>query len=151
MARIRILQGVAGADFSWVPGEVVDLDDEAAAAWADGHRAEYADDPPPPPAGDAPGPAGDTPAAAEGSSPFDPSTATVAQVLAYLDGAGEQEAVRVLDAEAAAPNPRRGIVSQRGAVLERERAAAAERDQAPPENAAQISRGGGRDPGIETR
>lgn len=40
MARIRILQAVAGVDFSWAPGEEVDLDDELAAAWADGERAE---------------------------------------------------------------------------------------------------------------
>ncbi|MFE1550579.1 hypothetical protein [Streptomyces sp. NPDC058718] len=40
MARIRVLQAVAGVDFSWAPGEEVDLDDEAASAWADGVRAE---------------------------------------------------------------------------------------------------------------
>ena len=40
MARIRVLQPVGGVDFSWAPGDVVDLDDEAAAAWADGVRAE---------------------------------------------------------------------------------------------------------------
>lgn len=41
MARIRILQGVAGDDFSWTPGDVVELNDEEAAKWADGYRAEY--------------------------------------------------------------------------------------------------------------
>lgn len=41
MARIRILQGVAGDDFSWTPGDVVELDDGEAAKWADGYRAEY--------------------------------------------------------------------------------------------------------------
>lgn len=40
MARIRILQSVAGLDFSWAPGEEVDLDDKASSAWADGVRAE---------------------------------------------------------------------------------------------------------------
>lgn len=40
MARIRILQAVAGVDFSWAPGDEVDVDDEQAAAWADGERAE---------------------------------------------------------------------------------------------------------------
>lgn len=41
MASIRVLQGVAGDDFSWIPGDVVDLSDEEAAKWADGYRAEY--------------------------------------------------------------------------------------------------------------
>ncbi|MCP3820069.1 hypothetical protein NLX86_18810 [Streptomyces sp. A3M-1-3] len=41
MARIRILEAVAGSDFSWAPGDVVDLGDEEAAKWADGYRAEY--------------------------------------------------------------------------------------------------------------
>lgn len=40
MARIRILQAVGGVDFSWAPGDEVDLDDEQATAWADGERAE---------------------------------------------------------------------------------------------------------------
>lgn len=40
MARIRVLQSVAGLDFSWAPGDVVELDDESAAMWADGVRAE---------------------------------------------------------------------------------------------------------------
>lgn len=43
MARIRILQGVSGLDFSWVAGDVVELDADAAALWADGYRAEYVD------------------------------------------------------------------------------------------------------------
>ncbi|MFD9306133.1 hypothetical protein ACFWCB_26350 [Streptomyces sp. NPDC060048] len=41
--RIRILQGVAGDDFSWAPGDEVDLPAEEAAKWADGYRAEWAD------------------------------------------------------------------------------------------------------------
>ncbi|MFE5675105.1 hypothetical protein ACFQ7B_07555 [Streptomyces erythrochromogenes] len=41
MARIRILQGIAGLDFSWAPGDVVELGADAAAVWADGYRAEY--------------------------------------------------------------------------------------------------------------
>ncbi|MFD9515944.1 hypothetical protein [Streptomyces sp. NPDC059979] len=45
MARIRILQGVAGADFSWSPGDEVELSADEAAKWADGYRAEYADPP----------------------------------------------------------------------------------------------------------
>ncbi|MFF9129124.1 hypothetical protein [Streptomyces sp. NPDC014806] len=44
MPRIRILQPVAGVDFSWAPGDEVDVDEAAAAAWADGERAELADD-----------------------------------------------------------------------------------------------------------
>lgn len=40
MPRIRILQSVAGLDFSWAPGEVIEVDDKTAKAWADGERAE---------------------------------------------------------------------------------------------------------------
>ena len=40
MARIRILQAVGGVDFSWAPGDEVEVDDDVAAAWADGERAE---------------------------------------------------------------------------------------------------------------
>jgi hypothetical protein len=43
MAFIRILQPVAGADFSWAAGDVVELPDEEAAKWADGNRAEAVD------------------------------------------------------------------------------------------------------------
>ncbi|MEU1478888.1 hypothetical protein [Streptomyces sp. NPDC005760] len=42
--RIRVLEAIAGADFSWAPGDVVEVSDEAAEAWADGHRAELVDD-----------------------------------------------------------------------------------------------------------
>ncbi|WP_069885273.1 hypothetical protein [Streptomyces luteocolor] len=44
MPRIRILQSVAGLDFSWAPGDVVEVDAAVAEAWADGERAELADD-----------------------------------------------------------------------------------------------------------
>jgi hypothetical protein len=44
MPRIRILQSVSGLDFSWSPGEEIDVDDAAAAAWADGERAELVED-----------------------------------------------------------------------------------------------------------
>lgn len=44
MATIRVLQAVSGLDFSWAPGELVDLDDEQAATWADGLRAELVDE-----------------------------------------------------------------------------------------------------------
>lgn len=40
MARLRILQAVAGLDFSWSPGDEVDLPGPDAARWADGVRAE---------------------------------------------------------------------------------------------------------------
>jgi hypothetical protein len=53
-ALIRILQGVAGEDFSWSPGEVVELPADEAAKWADGYRAEYVT--PPEPAQAAPAP-----------------------------------------------------------------------------------------------
>lgn len=42
MSLIRVLQSVSGLDFSWSPGDLVDLPDEQAAAWADGVRAEPA-------------------------------------------------------------------------------------------------------------
>ncbi|MFC5217329.1 hypothetical protein [Streptomyces coerulescens] len=43
MARIRVLEAIAGADFSWAPGDVVDVSEEEAASWADGHRAALVD------------------------------------------------------------------------------------------------------------
>jgi len=43
MARIRVLEAIAGADFSWAPGDVVDVSEEEAASWADGHRAVLVD------------------------------------------------------------------------------------------------------------
>ncbi|MFJ7049044.1 hypothetical protein ACIQVC_37400 [Streptomyces sp. NPDC101112] len=39
MPRIKVLEAIAGADFSWAPGDVVDVSEEEAASWADGHRA----------------------------------------------------------------------------------------------------------------
>lgn len=40
MPRIRMLQSVAGHDFSWPAGQEVDLPGEEASKWADGVRAE---------------------------------------------------------------------------------------------------------------
>lgn len=47
MPRIRILQPVGGVTFSWRRGQIVDVDEATAAAWADGVRAELVDDPTP--------------------------------------------------------------------------------------------------------
>lgn len=60
-------------------------------------------------------PAQREPAATDG--PFDPAKAKVEEVLAYLDEADLDEAVRVLDAEAAAKTPRVGITSKREEIL----------------------------------
>ncbi|WP_262058522.1 hypothetical protein [Streptomyces sp. STR69] len=43
MRRIRVLEAIAGADFSWAPGDVVEVSEEAATSWADGHRAVLVD------------------------------------------------------------------------------------------------------------
>lgn len=40
MPTVRILQSVAGLDFSWVPGDEIDMTEEQAAAWADNYRGE---------------------------------------------------------------------------------------------------------------
>ena len=40
MARVRFLQAVGGVDYSYTPGEEVDLPGDQAEAWADGVRAE---------------------------------------------------------------------------------------------------------------
>lgn len=40
MPRIRVIQAVAGPDFSWNPGDEIDLPGEEASKWADGIRAE---------------------------------------------------------------------------------------------------------------
>lgn len=163
MARIRVLQAVGGLDFSWRRGELVDLPDDVAAQWADGVRAELADgDPPPPavpvvvgedgpelpPADDGPEDQDDEPEDPEGGGGpelFHPAGHTVKEVLAHLDGAGVEEAMRVLRLEEEADEPRRGIVGQRGSVLERAEANDAR------ERAAEVSRGGGRGDGVETR
>ncbi|MFE1903813.1 hypothetical protein ACFW96_09095 [Streptomyces gardneri] len=47
MARLRILQSVGGLDFSWAPGDEVEVDEESASVWADGVRAERIDEGPP--------------------------------------------------------------------------------------------------------
>ncbi|MEV3946978.1 hypothetical protein AB0K57_04850 [Streptomyces halstedii] len=44
MPRIRVFQSVGGVDFSWAPGEEVDVDAATAKAWADGERAELVED-----------------------------------------------------------------------------------------------------------
>lgn len=218
MARIRVLEAIAGADFSWAPGDVVDVTDEAAATWADGHRAVLADEdgagavevryasderapvvvgedgqelevidalaeeaeppdgeddglswsrwrvtvrlPAPPVDGDVPASAQD-PADLENQDPdeseepavlFNPDEHSNREVLAYLETVGEQEALRVLDTEAAGQN-RAGIAKNREQVLEAARArdAAAGGGQAGAEKAADFSRGGGGEPAPETR
>lgn len=58
-----------------------------------------------------------TPARREPEGPFDPAKHTIADVLAYLDGADLDEATRVLDAEADQTKPRTGIVSRREEIL----------------------------------
>ena len=40
MPQIRVLQAVAGLEFSWSPGQEVEVSDEQATVWADGYRAE---------------------------------------------------------------------------------------------------------------
>lgn len=213
MARIRVLEAIAGADFSWAPGDVVELSDEEAASWADGHRAVLADedgavevryasderapvvvgedgqelevidahveeaDPPDgeddglswsrwrvtvrlpaPPADDGVPPGQQDPADLENQDPeelavpFNPDEHSNREVLAYLETVGEQEALRVLDTEAAGQN-RAGIAKNRDAVLEaaRVRDAADGGGQAGAEKAADFSRGGGGEPAPETR
>ncbi|MEU3255970.1 hypothetical protein [Streptomyces sp. NPDC006997] len=164
MATIRILQAIGGLDFSWQPGDLVDLDDDTATKWADGVRAELADqDPPSVPTVNGPPPPGDhvPPAATDPDNPnatsdqddeddavmFNPADHNVSDVLAYLDGVGEEEAMRVLQVEEAAEQPRKGIVGQRGSILER----AQVNDQTHMERTAETSRGGGRGDVIETR
>lgn len=43
MKRVRFLVSAAGAEFVAQPGDVLELPDEAARAWADGERAELVD------------------------------------------------------------------------------------------------------------
>ncbi|MBL3669052.1 hypothetical protein JL475_24275 [Streptomyces sp. M2CJ-2] len=219
MARIKVLEAIAGADFSWAPGDVVEVSEEAAAAWADGQRAVLADDAA---AGSGPAPVGGgdrvprivdkdgqelevldavveetsppdgednsltwsrwtvtvrLPAAPATEAPdpepadvtdlenqgpaddqedaevlFDPNEHSNREVLAYLSGVGEQEALRVLDAEAAGQN-RSGIAKNRDQVLETARArdTAAGTGHGGAEKAADASRGGGRAETPETR
>lgn len=201
MPHIKVLEAIAGDDFSWSPGDIVELPQEQAAVWADGHRAEWAEtegetgpveeaprvvtvdgadltvvaavvedfdapgtdeDTPPhvrwlvtvelPDAAPASGPAPDGSAVQEPveAEVFDPAEHKVPEVLAYLATASEEEALRVLDAEAAAPKPRAGIVNAREDTLAatRERAA---RDHESSEKAVDTSRGGGRGDVPETR
>lgn len=46
MPRIRVLQSVAGPDFSWSAGDEIDVPAAEAQAWADGERAELVTDTP---------------------------------------------------------------------------------------------------------
>jgi hypothetical protein len=124
MPDVRILQGVSGLDFSWAPGDVVPMEEAQAAAWADGYRAELADGGDPPP------------------TAYDPGEHSVKDVLAYLSTVGDDEAVRVLDAEEHGQD-RAGLAK----VREQRRAQA----EAGAERAADDSRGGGRAEVIETR
>lgn len=152
MARIRILQSIAGLDFSWVAGDIVEVGDEAAEGWADGERAELAPDDAPVTVA-LPSPVED--GQADDDAPFDPAAAKVDEVLAYLATVDETEALRVLDAEEAAKKPRASITKQREDIL----AAARERagqdpsadEQEDAEKAAEASRGGGRSETPETR
>jgi hypothetical protein len=45
VARIKLLVSVAGED-GWYPGQEVDVDEETAAKWCDGERAERVDEKP---------------------------------------------------------------------------------------------------------
>jgi hypothetical protein len=58
--RVELLVGVSGLDFTWKPGEIVDMSGEQAAAWADGVRGRLVE--PVPPAPPATEPAGESPA-----------------------------------------------------------------------------------------
>lgn len=49
MPKVRILVPVGGNDFSWTPEQVIEMDEEQAAAWADGQRGERVDEEPPKP------------------------------------------------------------------------------------------------------
>ncbi|WP_330349576.1 hypothetical protein [Streptomyces sp. NBC_00582] len=211
MARIKVLEAIAGADFSWSPGDVIEVSVEEAAAWADGHRAVLADDggegpvkyaaedrvpvvigengqtlevvdahvegAEAPDGGDdglswsrwrvtvrLPVPAAEDddqepadPADLENEEPeeppvplFNPDEHSNKGVLAYLETVGEQEALRVLDAEAAGQN-RAGIAKNRETVLEAARARDVAEGRMPPEVAADFSRGGGGAEAPETR
>ncbi|TXS36929.1 hypothetical protein [Streptomyces sp. OR43] len=195
MPSIRILEAISGADFSWQPGDLVDLPEKQAAVWADGHRAERVEDLGP--AGgegrwpevapvvftadgvelavldavlveaDPDGTPDGMPAAGRWSvtvvwpddAPpvesvaYDPDEHVSREVLAYLADVGEEEAVRVLDVEAAGQN-RAGIAKERDTVLTQARAndeARAAADQEDAELAAEASHGGDLRDGIETR
>lgn len=162
MPRIRILEAVAGLDFSWQPGDVVDLVEEEASKWADGHRAVWADEAPPLPPEPPRDPSSDLAADDDSDLPpsdaYDPTEHSNREVLAYLVDVGEEEAVRVLDAEAAGQN-RAGIAKERDTVLAQARAndiaqaEAEERtsDDVIAELAADASHGGDLRDGIETR
>jgi hypothetical protein len=48
MPQVELLVGVSGLDFAWKPGQIVDMSDEQAAAWADGVRGRVVEPVPPP-------------------------------------------------------------------------------------------------------
>ncbi|MFG3140764.1 hypothetical protein ACGFZA_31735 [Streptomyces sp. NPDC048211] len=56
---------------------------------------------------------------------FDPGEHTVLQVIAHLAEADEQETARILDAEAGAKDPRKGLVERRDEFLAEARQRAA--------------------------
>ncbi|MEV6477622.1 hypothetical protein [Streptomyces sp. NPDC051657] len=153
MARVKILTAIGGLGFSWQPGQIIDLPDEQAALWADGVRAEPVDHTPPPPGG---AQDDDTTKVQEPDGPFDPDTHSNREVLAYLADQSEEEALRVLNMEAAGQD-RAGIAKGRDAALAQARAndtARAEELAARSDGtelAADTSRGGGRGDVPETR
>lgn len=149
MARLQILTAIGGLGFSWQPGQIIDLPDDEAAPWADGVRAKFVDDTPPPTSGVL---GDDTTKTQEPDGPFDPDAHSNREVLTYLADQGEEEVLRVLDKEAAGQN-RAGIAKGRDAALEQARANDAARAARPDgtELAADTSRGGGRSDVPETR
>lgn len=44
MPLVRMIQAVAGPDFSWTPGEIVEMSGPDAEVWADGVRSELVRD-----------------------------------------------------------------------------------------------------------
>lgn len=57
------------------------------------------------------------PKAPGGPDPFDPAEHTVLQVIAHLAEADEDETARVLDAEAQAKEPRKGLMERQDEFL----------------------------------
>lgn len=92
MARIRILEAVAGSDFSWSPGDEVDLGGEEAAKWADGYRAEYVTPPAEEPAPE-PAPA-EEPEPEEAAADAAPAAAEKAAVRSRGGGRGRRTTTR---------------------------------------------------------
>lgn len=101
---------VVGVDFKAGVAEFEKDTDAGRSAYAYFDRADYRVEPisEAEPESQTPPPADD--------KPYDPAEHGVEEILAYLDGASYEEAVRVLDAEAAGKN-RVTITSRREAVL----------------------------------